>query len=99
MHTGNSDKSRVTKALLSSNGERITEQAGSKLNRKNGKQVTNKITRGVGKNDSRYWRSRIFRPVNARGEASPHYSMRLQMHGDRWAFSLGTGNADAGARK
>ena len=46
-----------------------------------------------------YWRSRIYRPINARGEASPHYSMRLQMRRQRISFSLGTGNADAAARK
>src|SRR4029450_13191126 len=76
-----------------------TEQIGGKLEHKSGKQVANTITRGVGKNDSRYWRSRIYRPINARGEASPHYSMRLQMRGQRMAFSLGTGNAEAAARK
>src|SRR6266487_1274451 len=99
MHTGNVAKSPVSKVLLFRDGEHITEQAGSNMNRKSGTQVTNKITRGVGKNDSRYWRSRVFRPVNARGEASPHYSMRLQIHGQRMAFSLGTGNAEAAARK
>ena len=86
------------KVLRSSNGGCITEQTGSGLNRKSGKQVANTITRGAGKNDSRFWRSRIFRPVNARGETSPHYSMRLQMRGQRMAFSLGTGNAEAAAR-
>ena len=86
------------KVLRSHNGERIAEQTGSGLNIKSGKQVANTITRGAGKNDSRYWRSRIFRPINARGETSPHYSMRLQMRGQRMAFSLGTGNAEAAAR-
>src|SRR6266481_5140762 len=99
MHTGKGSKSRNPKALLSHNEERIAEQTGSSLNQKSGKQVANNLTRGVGKNDSRYWRSRIFRPINARGETSPHYSMRLQMRGQRMAFSLGTGNAEAAARK
>src|SRR4029450_12011661 len=76
-----------------------TEQIGVKLEHKSGKQVANTLTRGAGKNDSRYWRSRIYRPINARGEPSPHYSMRLQMHGQRMSFSLGTGNAEAAARK
>ena len=98
MHTGNASKSHNPKALLPHNGERIAEQTGPSLNRKSGKQVANTITRGAGKNDSRYWRSRIFRPINARGETSPHYSMRLQMRGQRMAFSLGTGNGDAAAR-
>jgi integrase len=99
MHTGKGSKSRNPKLLSPSNGERIAEQSGSGLNRGSGKQVANTITRGAGKNDSRYWRSRIFRPVNARGERSPHYSMRLQMRRHRMAFSLGTGNAEAAARR
>src|SRR4029434_1168348 len=99
MHTANGCKLHTSKVLSSNNDEHITEQNGSSLNSKSGKQVENKITRGAGKNDSRYWRSRIFRPVNARGEASPHYSMRLQIHGQRMSFSLGTGNAEAAARK
>jgi integrase len=74
-------------------------KTGSDLNTKSGKQVANTLSRGAGKNDSRYWRKRIYRPFNARGEASPHYSMRLQMRGNRWSFSLGTGNAEAAARK
>jgi integrase len=99
MHTGKGSKARSTKILPSHNGERIAEQTSPSLNRKSGKQMANSLTRGVGKNDSRYWRSRIFRPVNARGEASPHYSMRLQIRGQRMAFSLGTGNAEAAARR
>ena len=98
MHTGEGSKSCNPKALLPHNGERIAEQTGSSLNRKSGKQVANTITRGAGKNDSRYWRARIFRPINARGETSPHYSMRLQMRGQRMAFSLGTRNGEAAAR-
>jgi integrase len=81
------------------NDEHIPKQTGSDLNTKSGKQVANTLSRGAGKNDSRYWRKRIYRPFNARGEASPHYSMRLQMRGNRWSFSLGTGNAEAAARK
>jgi integrase len=98
MHTENSGKSRIPKALLSRNDGHIAEQSGSRLNRKSGKQVANQIQRVAGKNDSRYWRSRIFRPINDRGEASPHYTMRLQFRGRRMAFSLGTGNAEAAAR-
>jgi integrase len=99
MHTRKGSKARTPQVLPSRNDEPISEQSGSSLNTKNGKQVANTITRGAGKNDSRYWRSRIFRPVNARGEASPHYSMRLQIHRQRMSFSLGTGNAEAAARK
>src|SRR5215467_1281053 len=99
MHAVDGDKLQEAKALLSQNDERTAEQTGSSLNKQSGKQVANSFTRGAGKNDSRYWRSRIFRPINARGETSPHYSMRLQIHGRRMAFSLGTGNAEAAARK
>jgi len=99
MHTEKASKARCTQVLPSRNGEPISEQTGSSLNTKSGTQVANTVTRGAGKNDSRYWRSRIFRAKNARKEKSPHYSMRLQMRGRRMAFSLGTGNAEAAARK
>jgi integrase len=99
MHTRKASTSREKEGLPFGNGERITEQTGTDLNQKSGKQLANTITRAVGKNDSRYWRSRIYRPFNAHGEASPHYSMRLQMRGHRMSFSLGTGNAEAAARK
>jgi integrase len=99
MHTEKASKARTPKVLSSRKGEPISEQSGASLNTKNGKQVANTVTRGAGKNDSRYWRSRIYRPINARGEVSPHYSMRLQTHGQRMSFSLGTGNAEAAARK
>jgi integrase len=98
MYTEKASKARSSQVLPSRNGEPISEQSGSSLNRKSGKQVANTLSRGVGKNDSRYWRSRIYRPINARGEASPHYSMRLQMRGQRMAISLRTGNAEAAAR-
>jgi integrase len=96
MHAENSSFSdEESQSLLSTQ----RNKSGSSLNTKSGTQVANKIARGVGKNDSRYWRSRIYRPINARGEVSPHYSMRLQTRKRRMAFSLGTGNADAAARK
>ena len=69
------------------------------MNRKSGKQVANHFRVAAGKNDSRYWLSRIFRPVNSRGEASPHYSMKVQFRGRRLAFGLRTGNKEAAARR
>ncbi len=95
MHAENAQFPDVLSATMISTQR---NKSGASLNRKSGKQVANTPTRGAGKNDSRYWRSRIFRPINARGEASPHYSMRLQIRGQRMAFSLGTGNAEAAAR-
>jgi integrase len=100
MHTRNGSKSRILNVLQSRNDERMAEHTDPRLNQKSGKPVANMLTRGLGKNDSRYWRSRVFRPVNGRGGTSPHYSMRLQFRGSpRMAFSLGTGNAEAAARK
>jgi integrase len=97
MHTENGGFSEVTHQ--SGDGTRWNK-SGSGLSTKSGKQVANTFSRGVGKNDSRYWRSRIYRPINARGEASPHYSMRLKFRGaNRMSFSLGTGSAEAAARK
>ena len=57
-------------------------------------------SRALAKNDSRYWRKRVFRPVDGRtGAASPHYSVRIAHGGTRRAISLGTGNLDAAAIK
>src|SRR5215467_2751544 len=99
MHTGKDSNIKKPNGLVLSNGEHIAKQTGSGLNRKSGKPVANQITRGFGKNDSRYWLPRIFRPVNDRGAVSPHYAMRLQFRGRRMAFGLGTGNKDAAARR
>ena len=56
-------------------------------------------SRGFGKNDSRYWRSKIFRLVNPRGVEVAHYSVRIQWHGRRHYFALGTANKEAAAAK
>ena len=55
--------------------------------------------RGVGKNDSRYWRSKIFRRVDPRGIESAHYTARIQWRGRRHRFALGTANKEAAAAK
>jgi integrase len=62
-----------------------------------GKQVANKNRGGIGKNSANYWKSRIFKPKNSRGEQSPHYSMKIQFKEERMAFSLGTSNQEAAA--
>ncbi len=85
----------------------ITEHHPTGLNQKSGKPVANQLRAAAGpprralagKNDSRYWASRIFRPVNASGNASPHYSMKVQLRGRRMAFTLGTANKEAAARR
>lgn len=63
---------------------------------KSGKQVAN-TRQGKGKNSAPYWQERIFKPVNARGEQSPHYSMKVAYKGRRMAFTTGTGNQKAAA--
>jgi len=79
--------------------QRIPAQAVSGLNPKSGKQTANQLRSSAGKNDSRYWLSRLFRPINDRGEVSPHYSMKVQFRGRRMAFTLGTSNKEAAAKK
>ena len=77
----------------------ITARQPTSSNIKSGKQVANQLRAVAGKNHSRYWISRIFHPVNDRGEASPHYSMKVQFRGRRMAFTLGTANKEAAARR
>ena len=91
--------SALQKAVEPDAAPHITEQRPTGLNRKSGKQVANYIRGSVGKNDSRYWLSRVFRPVNDRGEVSPHYSMKVQFRGRRMAFTLGSANKEAAARR
>ena len=55
--------------------------------------------RSVGKNYSRYWRSKIFRRTDPRGIESAHYTTRIQWRGRRHYFALGTANKEAAAAK
>jgi integrase len=98
MRMDNRGKLHVSKSLHSEDREHIPEHIGPGLHQKSDTQVANQIRRTAGKNDSRYWLPRVFRPVNDRGEASPHYMMRIQFRGRRIAFTTGTGNKDAAAR-
>ncbi len=41
----------------------------------------------------------MFKPVNNRGVASPHFSMQLQFKGKRMSFGLGTSNLEAAASR
>jgi integrase len=99
MHIANGDKSRAPSLIPILDREHTPTQTGANLNRKSAKLLPNQIKRAAGKNDSRYWLSRIFRPINDRGITSPHYFMRLQFRGRRMGFSLGTANRDAAARQ
>ena len=69
------------------------EHPASDVNRKSARKVqVQKLT--LSKVDARYWLSRIFK-----WQRSPNYSMQIQFKGRRMAFSLGTGNRDAAARR
>ena len=61
--------------------------------------MANSSPHRFGKNDSRYWRSKIFRLVNPRGVEVTHYSVRIQWQGQRHYFALGTANKEAAAAK
>jgi integrase len=98
MRTQNVRNTLINSDLVTGGNGNTTEQTGTNLNGKSAKQVQSKIPRGAGKNDSRYWLSRIFRPANSRGDISPHYAMQIQFKGRRMGFGLGTGNKDAAAR-
>jgi integrase len=74
-----------------------SDHVGTRRRVKSGKQVANQNRWGVGKNSANYWKARIFKPVNDRGDASPHYAMKIQFKGKRVAFSLGTSNQEAAA--
>jgi integrase len=65
----------------------------------NGPQMAHSPARAVGKNDSRYWRAKVFRRVDPRGNLSAHYATRIQWRGKRHRFTLGTANKEAAAAK
>ena len=92
-------KPASVKALGATGIENIFKQSGTGGRGKTPKQLPNQNRGGVGKNSANYWQSRIYKPVNDRGEASPHYAMQLQFRGKRLSFSLRTGNQAAAAAK
>ncbi|MCX6969698.1 MAG: tyrosine-type recombinase/integrase [Verrucomicrobia bacterium] len=56
--------------------------------------------RAFAKNDVRFWKKRIFKPLDGRtGSESPHYSVRIAHGGVRRSVSLETGNAEAAATR
>ena len=99
MSTGKACESSIYQAVSPSSERSTTAQEQTDLHHKSGKQLANHIRRTAGKNDARYWLTRVFRPINDRGEISPHYCMRVQFRGRRLAFTLGTGNKEAAARR
>ncbi len=55
-------------------------------------------SRSFAKNDVRFWKKRIFKPLDGRtGSESPHYSVRVAHGGARRSVSLETGNAESAA--
>jgi len=99
MDTEKSDIPFKTLDVETSNEVIIPEQTATGRNEKSGKQVANQKPGGVGKNNAVYWQSRIFKPINDRGIASPHYSMKVAFKGKRAAFGLGTANKEAASKK
>lgn len=97
MSTEKDIESATVKDLLASGIESKPEQTETGGRGKSGKQLANKKQGGIGKNSANYWQSRIFKPVNSTGEASPNYSMRVSFKGKRMAFTLGTSNQGAAA--
>lgn len=97
MNTSNGLQPASIQASEAIEDRNTTEQDGASDHRKSGKQVANQIRGAAGKNSASYWQTRIFKPVNDRGEVSPHYAMRIQFKGRRFASSLGTGNQAAAA--
>jgi hypothetical protein len=69
------------------------------MNTKTTKQLPNKTQARFAKTDSRYWISRIRKPVNSRGEVSPHWGMKLSFQNQRLSFGLHTGNREIAARR
>lgn len=59
-----------------------------------------KKLRAFAKNDVRFWKKRIFKPLDGRTKSeSPHYSVRIAHGGVRRSVSLETGNAEAAATR
>ena len=90
-------KTRPAKPLIGSVKMIKPEQTHTEPYKKTTKQLPNQKTGGVGKNSANYWKARIFKPVNDRGEASPHFAMQLQFKGRRLSFGLRTSNKEAAA--
>jgi hypothetical protein len=65
----------------------------------NGQQMASNSPRVVGKNDSRYWRAKIFKLTDPRGGELAHWATRIQWRGKRHRFALGTANKEAAAAK
>jgi integrase len=102
----NSNERRIPSNHAASKASRLVDQANIEEQKrsmsylKNGKQTASNSERAIrGKNDHRYWLSRVFRPVSGRGEVGPHYCVKIQWRGRRVAFSLSTCNKDAAARR
>ena len=62
-----------------------------------GQQMANKKNGRYPRTDARYWRSKLMKPVNGRGQVSPFYSARIAYAGRRERFPLETGNKEEGA--
>jgi integrase len=98
MSTQKRDKTQAARDINFENVKPISVHGESGGRGKIAKQLPNKKTGGVGKNSANYWIARLIKPVNSRGEESPHYSFRTLYKGRRAAFTTGTGNKEAAAK-
>jgi integrase len=83
----------IDKGKDGGHNQHMSEQEPTYLNQKSGRKVAGKRL-ALSKTDARFWHSRLFK-----WEGSANYSTRIQFRGRRMAFSLGTGNRDAAARR
>jgi integrase len=89
----NDRETASNQALEPDTTEHTAEHQSTGLNKKSGRKVPGKRA-ALSKADARFWLPRLFK-----WEDSPNYSIRIQFRGRRVAFTLGTGNKDAAARR
>ena len=58
-----------------------------------------KTARDRSKRDTKYWLSRVFRPIAGDGSTSRNFAVKIQHRGRRVAFGLFTPNRDAAAKR
>jgi integrase len=85
----------VSRTTGISGGANIDEHETTRTRANNGK----KTARTRSKTDTKYWLTRVFRPVGGDGSVSPNFAVKIQHRGRRVAFGLNTGNKDAAARR
>ena len=87
-------KAALTQAVEPDATRHITEQGPTGLSEKSGREVAGKRT-ALSKADARFWLPRLFKWE----DVAELQSFEVQFRGRRMAFTLGTGNKDAAARR